>query len=81
MSAVISHMARDAGLELRLALMVVPSTDFRWLIAPEPVRAEVAKQYPSTVLYKNAPWGGLKREQWFLDYWIPTGTSEQAMFW
>jgi acetyl esterase/lipase len=76
MSAVISHMARDAGLELRLALMVVPSTDFRWLIAPEPVRAEVAKQYPSTVLYKDAPWGGLKREQWFLDYWIPIGTSE-----
>jgi acetyl esterase/lipase len=75
MSAVLSHMARDEGLELRLALMVVPSTDFRWLIAPEPIRSEIAERYPSTVLYKDAPWGGLKREQWFLDYWIPTGKS------
>lgn len=78
MSAVISHMARDAGLELKLALMIVPSTDFRWLIAPEPIRSEVAKQYPSTMLYKDAPWGGLKREQWFLDYWIPEGMSQKA---
>ncbi|CAD0084064.1 unnamed protein product, partial [Aureobasidium vineae] len=78
MSAVLSHMARDAGLELKLALMVVPSTDFRWLIAQEPLRSEVAKKYPSTVLYKEAPWGGLKREQWFLDYWIPKGLREGA---
>ncbi|KAG9524853.1 hypothetical protein KCU93_g6104, partial [Aureobasidium melanogenum] len=72
MSAVLSHMARDAGLELKLALMIVPSTDFRWLIAAEPLRSDVAEQYPSTALYKDAPWGGLKREQWFLDYWIPS---------
>jgi hypothetical protein len=75
MSAVLSHMARDEGLELRLALMIVPSTDFRWLIAPEPVRSEIAERYPSTKLYKDAPWGGMKREQWFLDYWIPIGKS------
>jgi hypothetical protein len=73
MSAVLAHMARDAGLDLRLVLMVVPSTDFRWLIAPEPLRSAVAKSYPSTLLYKDAPWGGLLREQWFLDYWIPNG--------
>lgn len=73
MTAVLSHMARDAGLELKLALMIVPSTDFRWLIAAEPLRSDIAEQYPSTVLYKDAPWGGLKREQWFLDYWIPDG--------
>lgn len=73
MSAVLSHMARDAELELKLALMVVPSTDFRWLIAAEPVRSDVANEYPSTELYKDAPWGGLKREKWFLDYWIPKG--------
>jgi hypothetical protein len=76
MSAVLSHMARDEGLELRLALMIVPSTDFRWLIAPEPIRSEIAERYPSTALYADAPWGGLKREQWFLDYWIPAGKSD-----
>jgi acetyl esterase/lipase len=79
MSAVLSHMARDEGLELRLALMIVPSTDFRWLIAPEPIRSEIAERYSSTVLYKDAPWGGLKREQWFLDYWIPTGKSNMRI--
>jgi len=73
MSAVLSHMARDDGLSLKLALMVVPSTDFRWLIAEEPDRGAIAKIYPSTSLYKDAPWGGIKREQWFLDYWIPAG--------
>ncbi|THY19388.1 hypothetical protein D6D01_07073 [Aureobasidium pullulans] len=78
MSAVLSHMARDAGLELKLALMVVPSTDFRWLIAEEPLRSAVAGMYPSTTLYKEAPWGGLRREQWFLDYWIPTGIRQAA---
>lgn len=75
MSAVLSHMARDAGIELKLALLVVPSTDFRWLIAEEPLRSAVAKLYPSVAQYKDAPWGGLKREQWFLNYWIPTSTS------
>jgi hypothetical protein len=79
MSAVLSHMARDEGLELRLALMIVPSTDFRWLIAPEPIRSEIAERYSSTVLYKDAPWGGLKRERWFLDYWIPTGKSNMRI--
>lgn len=78
-SAVLSHMARDAGLQLKLALLVVPSTDFRWLIAEEPVRSAVAKLYPSIALYKNAPWGGLKREQWFLDYWIPKGTFQAPL--
>ncbi|KAI1588660.1 Aes Esterase lipase [Pyrenophora tritici-repentis] len=78
MSAVLSHMARDAGIDLRLALLVVPSTDFRWLIAEEPVRSNVARLYPSTALYKDAPWGGLKREQWFLDYWIPADIRKEA---
>ncbi|KAI2486118.1 lipase/esterase [Pyrenophora tritici-repentis] len=78
MSAVLSHMARDAGIDLRLALLVVPSTDFRWLIAEEPVRSNVARLYPSTALYKDAPWGGLKREQWFLDYWIPAGKCSSS---
>ncbi|KAL7770424.1 hypothetical protein CFE70_000358 [Pyrenophora teres f. teres 0-1] len=77
MSAVLSHMARDAGMDLRLALLVVPSTDFRWLIAEEPVRSDVARSYPSTALYKDAPWGGLKREQWFLNYWIPADVTNQ----
>ncbi|CAA9956767.1 fungal specific transcription factor domain protein [Pyrenophora teres f. maculata] len=78
MSAVLSHMARDAGMDLRLALLVVPSTDFRWLIAEEPVRSDVARSYPSTALYKDAPWGGLKREQWFLNYWIPADIRKAA---
>jgi acetyl esterase/lipase len=77
MSAVMAHMARDAGLDLRLVLMVVPSTDFRWLIASEPLRSQVAKLYPSTSLYKDAPWGGLLREKWFLDYWIPDGKQTE----
>lgn len=45
-SAVLAHMARDAGLLVKLALMVVPSTEFRWLIATEPRRSEVAEKYP-----------------------------------
>lgn len=73
MAAVLSHMARDEGLALNLVLMVVPSTDLRWLIAEEPMRSKIARTYPSTALYKDAPWGGLKREKWFMDYWIPNG--------
>jgi acetyl esterase/lipase len=33
MTAVMSHMAKDEGVDLKLALMVVPSTDLRFDIS------------------------------------------------
>ena len=67
MTAVMSHMAKNEGVRLKLALMVVPSTDLRfdisrpnrcdigigadslfsWSIGEEPLKSEVAKEYPS----------------------------------
>ncbi|KAK5110938.1 hypothetical protein LTR62_005476 [Meristemomyces frigidus] len=71
MTAVMSHMARDEGVDLKLALMVVPSTDLRWSIASEPLRSEVASRYPSISLVENNPWGPRGRMSWFMDYWVP----------
>ena len=34
MTAVMSHMAKNEGVDLKLALMVVPSTDLRFEIYP-----------------------------------------------
>lgn len=78
MAAVLSLMARDEGLDLKLALMVVPSVDLRWSIAPEPLKSEVAIKYPSVELFENNPWGPRGRMDWFMDYWVPNtdGTYE-----
>ena len=71
MSAVMSHMARDEGVALKLVLLVVPSVDIRWAIAEEPLKSEVAAKYPSIALVENNPWGPKSRMDWFMDYWIP----------
>ncbi|KAJ9624378.1 hypothetical protein H2204_010831 [Knufia peltigerae] len=72
MAAVLSLMARDeGGPDLKLALMVVPSVDFRWSIAPEPLKSEVATEYPSVELFAHNPWGPRGRMDWFMDYWVP----------
>lgn len=71
MSAVMSHMARDEGVHLKLALLVVPSTDIRWSIASPYERSAVAKLYPSVALVENNPWGPRGRMDWFMNYWIP----------
>lgn len=76
MSAVISHFAHAEGFPLRLQLMVVPSVDLRWDIAPEPLRSEVAKKYPSVELYADNPWGPRSRMTWFMDHWIGTGIGK-----
>lgn len=75
MSAVMSHMARDEGIVLKLALMVVPSVDIRWVIAEEPLKSKVAARYPSLALVENNPWGPKSRMDWFMDYWIPKEKS------
>ncbi|KAK3619755.1 hypothetical protein LTR56_023840 [Elasticomyces elasticus] len=66
MSAVMSHMARDDGVHLKLALMVVPSVDLRWSIAEEPIRSQVRSEYPSVDMVSNNPWGPEKRMDWFM---------------
>lgn len=77
MTAVMSHMAKAEGVNLKLALMVVPSTDLRWSIGEEPLKSEVAKKYPSVAMVEHNPWGPKSRMDWFMDHWIPKGTGEQ----
>lgn len=78
MSAVLSHLARDEGVKLKLALMVVPSVDLRWSISEEPTRAEVAAKYPSIALVESNPWGPRGRMDWFMNYWIPQDSRVRA---
>ncbi|KAF7190095.1 Arylesterase [Pseudocercospora fuligena] len=78
MSAVLSHFAKDEGIMLKLALLVVPSVDLRWSIAEEPTKSEVAAKYPSVALSESFPWGPRSRVDWFMSYWIPPGIRKEA---
>lgn len=69
MSAVMAHMARDEGIDLKLQLLVVPATDMRYCLRSRPLTQENCP-YESVHLYHDAPWGPLGREQWFLKYWL-----------
>jgi acetyl esterase/lipase len=71
MSAVMSHIARDEGVNLKLALLVVPSTDIRWAIGEPSDQSAIAQLYPSIALVEKNPWGPRSRMNWFMDYWIP----------
>ena len=73
MTAVLSHIAKQERVDLKLALMIVPSVDLRWAIAEEPLRSEVAKKYPSVSMIEHSPWSPRSREEWFMNYWIPEG--------
>ena len=71
MAAVLSHWARDEGIELKLALLVVGSYELRWSIAEEPLKSEVARKYASVAFSEHFPWGGRSRVDWFMSYWLP----------
>lgn len=75
MTAVMSHIAKNEGVDFKLALMVVPSVDLRWSIAEEPDRSHIAKGYPSVSMVEHNPWGPRSRMDWFMDHWIPQGTG------
>jgi acetyl esterase/lipase len=70
MSAVLAIFARDARIDLKLQLMVVPSVDLRWSIASEPARSESLIRYPSITEFAAMPWGPPARMHWFMDHWI-----------
>ena len=71
MTAVMSHLARDEGISLKLALMVVLSVDLRLTIAEEPMRSEIANWYPSVEKMGFNPCSPKSRMDWFMDYWMP----------
>ncbi|KAJ5587021.1 Alpha/beta hydrolase fold-3 [Penicillium hispanicum] len=69
MSAVMAHFARDEGVDLKLQLLVVPATDMRYCLRNRKLD-QTTCPYESVLLYHDAPWGPLGREQWFLKYWL-----------
>jgi hypothetical protein len=81
MTAVLAMFARDAKLDLKLQLMVVPSVDLRWSIASEPARSQSLEMYPSITEFTAMPWGPASRMHWFMDYWIglDQGQSERTL--
>jgi acetyl esterase/lipase len=70
MTAVLAMFARDAKIDLKLQLMVVPSVDLRWSIASEPARSASLTRYPSITEFAAMPWGPPGRMHWFMDHWI-----------
>jgi acetyl esterase/lipase len=70
MTAVLAMFARDANVDLKLQLMVVPSVDLRWSIASEPARSQSLEMYPSITEFAAMPWGPSSRMHWFMDHWI-----------
>lgn len=69
MTAIYSHFARDAGINLKLQLLTVPATDMRHC----PIDGDEIDPtcpYPSFVTMKGVPWGPMGRLQWFLKYWL-----------
>lgn len=69
MTAVMAHFARDEGIDLKLQLIIVPATDMRYCLRTRELN-ETTCPYESVLLYHDAPWGPLGREQWFLKYWL-----------
>ncbi|OQD79653.1 hypothetical protein PENANT_c046G08060 [Penicillium antarcticum] len=69
MTAVLGHFARDAGIDLKLQLIIVPATDMRYCLRKRELN-ETTCPYESVLLYHDVPWGPLGREQWFLKYWL-----------
>jgi hypothetical protein len=76
MTAVLAMFARDATIDLKLQLMVVPSVDLRWSIASEPARSQSLEMYPSITEFAAMPWGPASRMHWFMDYWIGLDQGE-----
>ena len=74
MTAVMAHFARDEGIDLKLQLIIVPATDMRYCLKTRELN-EVTCPYESVLLYRDAPWGPLGREQWFLKYWLGDETA------
>ena len=70
MSAVLAHFARDEGIDIKLHLMIVPATDMRYCSKKIKELKQDNCPYESARLFKDLPWGGLGREQWFLNYWL-----------
>lgn len=68
MAAVLSHFARDEGLQLKLQLLTVPATDMRY--CPFELDGVVTSEYQSVTDLADMPWGPLSRESWFLNYFI-----------
>jgi acetyl esterase/lipase len=81
MTAVLGHFARDAGVDLKLQLIIVPATDMRYCLRTRELNKATCP-YESVLLYHDAPWGPLGREQWFLKYWLgdDDGTSFLSHF-
>lgn len=81
MTAVMAHFARDEGIDLKLQLIIVPATDMRYCLRTRELN-ETTCPYESVLLYHDAPWGPLGREQWFLKYWLgdDDGKSSFSLF-
>jgi len=76
MAAVLSHFARDEGINLKLQLLTVPATDMRY--CPRTVEGALdveSCEYESAIFCEDAPWGPVARESWFLNYYIGTDTG------
>lgn len=69
MSAVLSHFARDEGIDLKLQLLIVPAIDMRYCMLDDRLSEENC-MFQSAIDLQDAPWSPLAREQWFLKYWI-----------
>lgn len=76
-----AHFARDEGIDLKLQLIIVPATDMRYCLRTRELN-ETTCPYESVLLYHDAPWGPLGREQWFLKYWLgdDDGKSSFSLF-
>jgi acetyl esterase/lipase len=77
MTAVLGHFARDEGIDLKLQLIIVPATDMRYCLRTRDLNEDTCP-YESVLLYHDAPWGPLEREQWFLKYWL--GDDDGTIF-
>ena len=71
MSAVLAHLARDEGIPLKLQLLIVPATDMRYCAVEGDIDSATCT-YRSVIELADMPWGPVKREQWFLNYFIGT---------
>ena len=77
MTAVLSHFAKEEGIDLKLQLLIVPAIDMRYCLLKEKL-TERNCEYQSAIDLQDAPWGPLGREQWFLKSWIGTDRGKIA---